>query len=101
MQAPPPPSKPPVGIQTSQLKPAAPAGGAPLPKATVKLKQTQPLSKPPGAAPRGAAAPVTAAGTTDFSQAPVSDRPMIPIAIVMLVFSLAVLGVQLWTYLSE
>lgn len=67
-----------------------------LPKATVKLQQTQPMARAPIAAPPSA--PIKRAAAADSQQFYEEKDPeagLVPLSVICLVFSVVLMGVQL------
>jgi len=78
-----------------------PEGGKPaLPKATIKMQQTQPLVKQPAASSQSSLQPVAQLSTA-MAAAPAEAEPdglVGVLSIVALLFSLAALGIVFWAY---
>jgi len=96
------PGGPALGRQTTPL--GQPGGARPLPQATVKLQQTQPMTKKgPGAGFSGAipASPnirSTAADDQEDWEEEYEESGLVAFSVVVLFLALAVLGVTLYTY---
>ncbi len=84
------------------MGPAAPGGGASLqattamPKATVKLQQTQPMVRPSVATPPSAPVKRTAAADSEqFYEEKDPEAGLMPLSVVCLLLSVVLLGVQM------
>ena len=96
-KAPKPGGAPGVGKQTTPL--GQPGSAKPLPQATVKLQQTQPMTK--GAeAPIGAVPNIrtTKADDDEDWEEEYEESGLVAFSVVVLILALAVLGVTLYTY---
>lgn len=98
--APRPPISAPRAPGAAGAAPLAPAasGGAALPKATVKLQQTQPMSRPSISAPPSAPVKRTApaADSQQFYEEKDPDEGLMPLSVVCLLFSVILLFVQMF-----
>ena len=94
------PAGPAVGKQTTPLGKPGGGGAKPLPQATVKLQQTQPMAKGPAT---GAAVPATPdikgteAEEEDWEEE-YEESGLVAFSVVVLLLSLAVLGITLITW---
>jgi hypothetical protein len=90
--------RPPGAAGTAPLSPAAPGTGTgALPKATVKLQPTQPMARPTVSAPPSA--PVkrsAAADSQQFYEEKDPDQGLLPLSIVCLLASIALLLIQMY-----
>lgn len=85
--------RPPAGAGTAPL---GGAGGG-LPKATVKLQQTQPLTRPSISAPPSAPVKRTAAADSQqFYEEKDPEEGLLPLSVVCLLFSVVLLVVQIF-----
>lgn len=92
------PGGPALGRQTTPL--GQPGGAKPLPQATVKLQQTQPMTKvgASGAIPASPNIRSTAVNDEEDWEEEYEESGLVAFSWVVLVLALAVLGVTLYTY---
>ncbi len=92
------PGAPPAGRQTTPL--SQPGAAKPLPQATVKLQQTQPMVKTPvaGGVPSAPDIKSTAADVEDEWEEEYEESGLMAFSVVVLLLALAVLGVTLFTW---